>query len=121
MLFTSNKKKGNWILKVTLNPIKEIIVFNIHNTTVENLTKNEAISPVPILHWCNGILFSVAAVSNDQIFLSQKDGIEYLDTVTYAYSDYITESKWNGYTIEVQNMSGHSTFEVLTKSLLENK
>jgi hypothetical protein len=108
-------------LKVTLDTIKEIVVFNLHKTTVQDLTKDEAISDTPVLLWSNGILFNVAVATNDQIFLKQTQGIEYLDTVTYAFSDKITESKWNGYTIEVRDMTNHSVYEPLTKSLLETQ
>mgnify|MGYP005661009987 CR=1 FL=1 len=108
-------------MKITLNSIKEISVFNIHRTTVENITKAEAISDSPVLLWCNGVLFNISAVTNDQIFIKQTQGVEYLDTVTYTYSDKISESKWNGYTIEVTDMTGHSNYEPLTKSLLESK
>ena len=47
-------------MKVTFETIKEIRVLNKHKTTVENLTKFEAISNQPSLFWCNGVLFSLA-------------------------------------------------------------
>ena len=106
-------------MKVSINPIKEIVVCNTHKTSVENITKNEAISPTPVLLWCNGILFNLTQQNSDQVFIKQTEGIEYYDTVTYALSDKITESKWNGYTIEVLDMTGHSAYGPITKSLLE--
>ena len=107
-------------MKLTLNTIKEIVVLSIHKTTVENITKSEAISDCPVLYWCNGVLFNISQSQSDQVFIKQTEGTEYLDTVTFAISDKITESKWNGYTIEVRDVTNHSLYEPLTKSLKES-
>ena len=108
-------------MKITLNTIKEIIVFNIHKTTIENIIKNEAISETPVLLWCNDILFNMTQTTSDQLFLKQIEGIEYIDTITYVNSEKIEQSRWNGYTIEVRDMSGHSIYEPLTEFLKDDK
>ena len=107
-------------MKVTLNTIKEIIVLNTHKTSVENLTKSEAISDQPNLMWCNGILFNISYTVNEQTFIKQTQGIEYLENVIWAYSDNIQKSIWNGYSVECQDQTGHPIAESLTKSLKEN-
>lgn len=104
-------------MKVSFNTINEVIVFHVHKTTVENLTKYEAISQTPIILWCNGILFNVQTVSNDQIFLKQSEGIEYIDTLTWCNSEKLDKSTWNGYAVEVQDVSNHPLFEAITKGL----
>ncbi|MBT6468100.1 MAG: hypothetical protein HOK63_00390 [Thaumarchaeota archaeon] len=108
-------------MKITFNTIKEIIIFNIHKTTMQNITKNEAISETPVLLWCNDILFNVTQITSDQLFLKQVNGIEYIDTITYVNSEKIEQSRWNGYTIEVRDMSGHSIYEPLTEFLKDDK
>ena len=108
-------------MKITFNTIKEIIIFNIHKTTIQNITKNEAISETPVLLWCNDILFNMTQTTSDQLFLKQIEGIEYIDTITYVNSEKIEQSRWNGYTIEVRDMSGHSIYEPLTKFLEDKK
>ncbi len=108
-------------MKITLDTIKEIIVFNIHKTTIQNITKDEAISENPVLLWCNEILFNIAMTSNEQVFLKQTEGIEYIDTLTYAFSEKIEQSRWNGYAIEVRDMSDHSIYDPITKFLKDEK
>ena len=108
-------------MKITFNTIKEIIIFNIHKTTIQNITKNEAISETPVLLWCNDILFNVTQITSDQLFLKQTQGVECLDTVTYTFTEKIEQSRWNGYTIEVRDMSGHSIYDPLTKFLEDKK
>jgi len=106
-------------LKVTLNSIKEVIIFHHNKTTVQNITKSEAIDDQPILFWCNGVLFNITIPNTDESFIKQTEGIEYIDTLTWAFSDKIDKSTWNGYSVEVQDVTGHSLYEPLTLSLKE--
>ena len=107
-------------MKVTLNPITEIKISHLHRTTVENITKIEAISEIPKLQWCNGILFSLYEFGVDELDIECTKGIFHIDTFRYAVCEKKIEiSKWNGYAVEVMDYSNHSTFEELTKQVLE--
>ena len=63
---------------------KEIIITTVLKTSVENLTKMEAISPDPKLSWCNGILFNVYGFNNKDFELKELEGIHYLSGLHYA-------------------------------------
>ncbi len=107
-------------MKVLLNTIKEIVIFSTHKTTVEEITKIEAIDSDPKLFWCNGILFNYARADNEETIKQLIDGIFYIDTLTYTISEKIDQTKVNGMIVSVIDMTGHSIFDILTKSLKEN-
>ena len=101
---------------------KEIIITSVMKTSVENLTKIEAISSEPKLSWCNGILFNVYGFSNKEIELKELEGIHYFSQLHYAEcKEKIDVSKWSGYAVEVIDQTGHTTFEGLTKAILNNE
>ncbi len=107
-------------MKVLLNTIKEIVIFSTHKTTVEEITKIEAIDSDPKLFWCNGILFNYARADNEETIKQLIDGIFYIDTFTYTISEKIDQSAWNCYKVEVIDMTGHFSFEALTNSIKGN-
>ncbi len=103
---------------LTLNPIKECKVSSIVQTDIHRLTKINAIKQEP-LYWCNGLLFSMTEFESEEVITKQtQEGIYYLDDILYCKSPVIDESKWDGYTIEVIDCSGHSFYEELTKGIL---
>ena len=107
-------------MKVTLNPIKEIKITHLHRTTVKNLTKLEAITESPKLFWCNKILFNYYEFGGEKLNIELAKGIFYLDSFTYAIcEEKIDVAKWNGYAVEVSDLTGHSNYEELTKQVLE--
>lgn len=107
-------------IKVTITPIKEIKITHLFKTSVENLTKLEAISESPRLYWCNGILFNFINYESDEVTAKQLDGILHINAFHYAICDQRPDiSKWNGYSLEVSDLTGHYTFENLTKSIKE--
>ena len=109
-------------MKVIMNIIKEVHISHLHKTNVENLTQMEAITENPKLYWCKGVLFSVYEFSNEELAVKQTQGIWYLDSFTYAEckekSDYST---YNGFKVDVIDMTGHPTYEKLIESILENE
>ena len=107
-------------LKITLDTIKEIVVFTTYKTTVDEITKIEAIDSNPKLFWCNGLLFNYSRSDNAETTKQLLSGIFYIDTFTYAISDKIDQSAWNCYKVEVVDMTGHFALNQLTKSLKEN-
>jgi len=108
-------------VKVSLSTIRELIVFSVHKTTVETITQLELVSSEnPSLYWNNGILFNISVPSQGESFIKQTEGIFYIDTLTYAVSEKIDQTKVNGMIVSVIDVTGHSIFDVLTKSLDEN-
>ncbi|WP_299290528.1 hypothetical protein [Nitrosopumilus sp.] len=101
--------------------IKKIVITNFLKTSVDELTKMEAVTPDPSLYWCNGFLFTTTSLINDYTIKKQHEGIMLLDIFYYALSEKISESKWNGYSIEVIDLTGHSIFEQLTQQIKEGK
>ena len=106
-------------MKVSLNPIKEIKITHLFKTTVKNLTKLEAITESPKLSWCNGLLFAFYEFPGEKLQIELTQGIWYLDSIHYAVSEKIDVAKWNGYAVEVGDLTSHSTFEELTKQIKE--
>lgn len=110
-------------MKLTSNTINKINIFHLFKTDVETLTKIEVLSPNPIpLYWINGILFSIEELESEELITKKIHGVWYIDSLTYAFSkEHITDSSWNGYTVEVINLTGHPTLEKLIALLQEIK
>lgn len=106
-------------MKVILNPIKEIRITQIVKMDVQRITKLQAVKNEK-LGWCGGFLFSFDVFQTDYLIKKQADGILYLDTLVYAESEKIENSKWNGYSIEVIDFSGYDTIEKLIESIIRN-
>ncbi len=109
-------------MKVSLNTIREVVVFHTHKTTVETITQLELVSSEnPSLFWSNGILFNISVPSQGESFIKQTEGIFYIDTLTWAISNKITQTRdSNNMIVLVIDVTGHSIFDVLIKSLKEN-
>lgn len=106
-------------MKVTLGNIKEVVITKISKTTVENLTKYEATTNSPRIYWCNGILFNHYDFDNESSFQEITKGMYYIDTIFYAESDKVSSSKWNGYDVEVHDLTGDKIMESITKAIKE--
>ncbi|MBC8501915.1 MAG: hypothetical protein H8D35_02170 [Nitrosopumilus sp.] len=108
-------------MKITLGIIKEIQITHLMKTSIENLTKLEAITQDPKLFWNSGILFSISEYDTDESSIRDRNGVWIIESLHYAFCDeLITESSWNGYKVEVNDLSNHSTFSPLFQSLKEN-
>lgn len=104
-------------MKVSLLEITEIKISHLFKTSVEELTKMEAISSDPQLFWCNGILFSATENNTDSVSKKIFDGLFLIDSFSYALSEKITVSKWNGYSVEVIDTTGHTSYDAVTKAI----
>jgi len=92
---------------------------NFHETDIDNLTKSEAISQEPTLFWCKGILFCVYQFENEELTIQKTKGIWYLNSLTYCKSEKISQSKFNGFSVEVIDLTGDSIYESLIDKILE--
>lgn len=109
-------------MKITSNIIKEIHISHLHKTNIENLTQMEAITEYPKLYWCKGVLFSVYEFSSEGIVTKQINGIWYLDSFTYAKCQEKNQySTYNGFKVDVIDMTGHTVYEKLIDCILENE
>ncbi len=106
------------MINVILNPITIIKITDLVHSTVEKLTKVCAISSSP-LFWVDGILFYTIDYDHKDLILEATKGTYYLDTVCYAESKFIEESKYCGYATDVIDVSGYATFEGLVKAIKE--
>ena len=109
-------------MKVTFREQKEIIITSIQKTTLDNLVKKEAITSEPKLMWANKILFCCYEFSSEKIQAKRLEGLLFLDEVVYAdCNEFLQKAKYNGFEIEVNNVTGHSVFEPLTQFLRGKK
>ena len=82
----------------------------------------EAITENPKLYWCKGVLFSVYEFTSEAIVQKQIEGIWYLDSFTYAKCQERNQySVYNGFKVDVIDMTGHTNYENLIESILENE
>jgi len=106
-------------LKVILNPIKECYINQIVKSDIQNMTKTMTIKEYH-LSWCNGLLFYLEEFDSRDIIKKQIEGIWYIESFVYAEcKEKIQQSKWNGYSLEVIDLTGYPMYEDLTKSILE--
>ena len=83
------------------------------------MTKVRTISE-SYLAWCNGLLFYLEEFDSKDIIKKQIEGIWYLQSFVYTKcKEKIQQSKWNGYSLEVVDVTGYLMYEDLTKSILE--
>jgi len=110
-------------LKVISNIIKEIHISHLFKTNLDNLTHIETISERPQLAWINGIIFIATEFDSEKLTIElTKEGILYLDTFSYAEcKEKPDQLKWNGFKVDVFDLSGHPTYEKLIDSILENE
>ena len=106
-------------MKVLSNPIKECHINQIVKSDIQNMTKVRTISE-SYLAWCNGLLFYLEKFDSEDIVKKQTEGIWYLQSFVYTEcKEKIQQSKWNGYSLEVVDLTGYPMYEDLTKSILE--
>ena len=108
----------NSTVKLIANNFKAIRIKLLAELDVQRITKQEAIDKEPILCWCNGLLFNyVFAEKNPE----ETDEIIRFENFYYAKSPKIDSSTWNGYTVEVHDLTGVALFEYLTQKLQEKR
>ena len=107
-------------MKIIPNPIKECYINQIVKSNIQDMTKLQTVREQPLI-WCNGLLLFVEDYDSKDIIKKQTEGILYLQSFVYTKSKKIIESKWNGMSIEVLDLTGYSIYEDLTKAILENE
>ena len=110
-------------MKVISNIIKEIHISHLFKIDVDNLVHLEAATDLPQLFWINGIIFTATEFDSEKLTIElTKEGILYLDTFKYAEcKEKPDQLKWNGFKVDVFDLSGHPTYEKLIDSILENE
>ena len=104
-------------MKLTETGIQECSANHIFKLDVNRLARINAMGSNPLL-WCNDIIFFLGEFENSEaVTKSQLQGRYFVDTILYANSPLIDQVKWNGYTVEVLDMSGHKFYEELTEAL----
>ena len=84
---------------------------------VQRLIKVNTMGVQPLL-WCNDVLFWLGEFQpSEEVIANQIKGIMILDTILYAFSPLLDVAKWNGYSTEVLDMTGHTFFDELTEEL----
>ena len=108
-------------MKLNTNLIKEVSIFHLQKTSVENLTKMEAISERPILYWNQGYLFSLIESQSETLQSKIIEGSWFIDSLTFAECPKrIDQSFWNGnYSVEVIDVSNFPNFDELIKLVSE--
>lgn len=105
-------------VKLIANNFKEIRIKMLAELDIQRITKQEATDKEPILAWCNGLLFNYMFAEKNP---EESDEIIHLEHFYYAKSDKIESSIWNGYTVEVHDLTGVALFEFLTIKLQEKR
>ncbi len=101
-----------------MNPITEIKITDLVHTDIDTLTKNRAIHSQPLV-WVDGILFYAIEFDNKELALESSKGTYYLDTVCYTESPFIESSKFNGWNVDVIDVTGNNTLEGLVQGIKE--
>jgi len=105
-------------MKLVEIPLKEVRIRDLRKTTIEELTKTQAIEQTPHLFWCNGFLYFVSEYAEEEFAYKQMDGILYLYEFVYAECpEKITQSKWNGYCVEVVDQTGFKWIEEIIDAI----
>lgn len=104
-------------LKVTLKPLKEIIINQIVKVDVERLTKFQVISE-DSLCWCNRLLFFIRGFDDEYFSKKQSNGIWHIDSFVYSKCEEKPDFlKCNGFQVEILDFTNFSVIEELTKSI----
>jgi hypothetical protein len=103
-------------IKFVANYFTEIKIESLAELDVQRITKQEATDQEPVLSWCNGLLFNYLFSEKNP---EESDKIIRFDYFFYAKSENIEESKWNGHSVEVHDLTGVPLFEYITKKVQE--
>ena len=107
-------------MKISINEIKEIHILHLYKTTTDNLSHIEAITESPRLFWIKGILFYITEFDSEKLTIELTKGIFYLDAFNYAECKEKPEQlNWNGFKVDVLDLSGHPTFTHIIDFILE--
>ncbi|WP_156416081.1 hypothetical protein [Nitrosopumilus sp. Nsub] len=104
-------------MKLIETEIQECSANHIFKLDINRLARINAMGSNPLL-WCNDVIFFIGDFEHSEaVTKSQLQGRYFVDTILYTESPLIDQVKWNGYTVEVLDMSGHKFYEELTEGL----
>lgn len=104
-------------MKITLNPIREVLITNLVKLDIETITKERSIVERPLM-WCDGYLINCFEDEGEFITENKAKGILYLDSVLYSEcKEKITESKVDGIVVSVLDYSTHPLFKEIVKAI----
>jgi hypothetical protein len=105
-------------LKLIPVVINDVFITHI----VETIAKSQAITEEPQLCWCNGVVFLYEETNVEEHKTKKVNGIWYLEKFVYAKcKEKISNVKWNGFEVEVNNMAGFTNFETLIDLILNRE
>jgi len=111
----NTQENDELILKQT--GVAECHSNHIVKLDVQRLIKINTMGTHPLL-WCNDVLFWLGEFHpSEEVVTNQIKGVMMLDTILYSFSPLLDVAKWNGYSTEVLDMTGHTFFEELTEEL----
>lgn len=105
-------------MKISLNPCKEIFISDLVKFSINEITKERSIREEALL-WCDGYLIAYFAYDSSEFTIKNRaKGILYIEAIFYAEcKEKISQTKWNGYTIEVVDFSTHPLFKEIVKAI----
>ena len=123
--FNADKNKEVKVLQIWLHPNKTYVEPRYQQMCLNDIyIKNDffqILSPEKndqgVWIHQNSWFFIGDFENSEAVTKSQLQGRYFVDTILYADSPLIDQVKWNGYTVEVLDMSGHKFYEELTEEL----
>ena len=104
-------------MKVIHNPVKECIINQIFKIDVERITKIQALSD-EFLCWANGLLFYMSVFDDEYHHKKQSNGVWHIDSFVYSECKVKPDLlKYNGFPVEIIDLTDFSVIEELTKSI----
>lgn len=103
-----------YLMHVTLNPIKEIVITSLIRMDINTITKFQAIHQ-SYLSWVDGILFFTTGYESEELTLKKiNEGIFHIDSVFYAgCPEYSEHFGIGSYCCDALDMTGHDVSESL--------
>jgi hypothetical protein len=102
-------------IKISANYFTEIKILLLAEKSLEDITKLEVVSSMPMLWYCNGLIFTYAVLERDD----RPDEVVYVTHFYWCKSEIKKESKWEGHSVVIHDSSNVPLFEVITQRLQE--
>jgi hypothetical protein len=105
-------------IKMIVNNFKEIRIKLFAELDIQRITKQELNEEKSVLCYSNGLIFNYLFSETNP---EDSDEIIRFEYFYYTKSEKIDSSRWNGYTVEVHDLTNVPLFEFITKNIQENK
>lgn len=104
-------------MKLTLDTPNEVKVRCLFKTDLDNLIHIGGSKQVSLL-WVDGILIDFSEYPTSEKEVRECPDVFYVDTIAYAECpEYTPETKYNGFSVDVLDVTGNSFFDELAKEL----